>query len=178
MESSFSQNYFELFNLTAVYDLDREALTQRYREMQGTVHPDRFVNATARERRMSVQLTALINEAYRVLKAPLSRAKYLLQLRGVDIDESTTTHDIAFLTEQMELRERLAGLRHSDNIESELMRLGDLLQQRLAGLQRTLQCAFEDNVPEALTRAHRLYDEMQFISRLNEELNEIEAALD
>jgi len=178
MESSFSQDYFELFNLPATYDLDGEALTRRYREMQGTIHPDRFVNATEKERRMSVQLTALLNEAYQVLKAPLSRAKYLLQLRGVDIDESTTSKDIAFLTEQMALRERLEEVRHSADVEHELMRLAGELQQRLTGLRQTLQCAFQDEDPAALERAHRLYDEMQFISRLNEELNEIEDALD
>lgn len=178
MESFFSKDYFALFNLPVDFNLDSDTLTKRYCEMQGTVHPDRFVNATEKERRISVQMTALLNEAYHVLKAPLTRARYLLTLRGIDIDDSTTRKDIAFLTEQMELRERLDDLRHSDKIEVELMRLGDQLQRRLAGLQETIQGAFEDDAPEALERAHRLYDEMQFISRLNDELIEIEDALD
>lgn len=178
MESWFSQDYFELFNLSASYDLDLDALTQRYREMQGTIHPDRFVNATEKERRMSVQLTALINQAYQVLKSPLSRARYLLQLRGVNIDESTTSKDIAFLSEQIELRERLEEVRHSADIERELLVLSDQLQQRVTGLRQTLQCAFQDDAPDALERAHRLYDEMQFIVRLTDELNEIEDTLD
>ncbi len=176
MESFFSKNYFELFNLPAEYDLDREALTQRYREMQGLIHPDRYVNATEKERRMSVQLTALINEAYNVLKAPLTRARYLLQLRKVDIDDSVTSKDIAFLTEQIELRERLEEIRHSSDAAHELMVLANELQKRLAGLQEALQSAFWDESVAGLEKAHRLYDEMQFISRLNDELDEIEDA--
>lgn len=174
MESSFSQNYFELFNLPPSYDLDCEALTQRYREMQGVIHPDRFVNATEKERRMSVQLTALINEAYQVLKAPLTRAKYLLQLRAVEIDESVTNKEITFLTEQIELRERLEEICHSADVEAGLTKLGGELQDRLAALQQALQIAFQDDSPEALESAHRLYDEMQFISRLNDEVDEID----
>ncbi len=178
MGSIFSKDYFALFNLPVAYDLDYEVLTQRYREMQGMIHPDRFVNATEKERRVSVQLTALTNEAYQILKAPLARARYLLQLRGVDIDDSVTSKDIAFLTEQIELRERLEEVRHSADIERELLKLGGELQSRLAGIQLALQDAFQEESPDSLDKAHRLYDEMQFISRLYDELDEIEDALD
>ncbi len=178
MGSIFSKDYFALFNLPVAYDLDHEVLTRRYREMQGMIHPDRFVNATEKERRVSVQLTALTNEAYQTLKTPLTRARYLLQLRGVDIDDSVTSKDIAFLTEQIELRERLEDVRHSADVEGELLKLGGELQSRLVGLQQTLQDVFLDESPDALEKAHRLYDEMQFISRLNDELDEIEDALD
>ncbi|HED40602.1 MAG TPA: Fe-S protein assembly co-chaperone HscB [Chromatiales bacterium] len=177
MESFFSKDYFQLFNFPAVYDIDRDALTQRYRDMQGLIHPDRFVNATEKERRMSVQLTALINEAYNVLKSPLARARYLLQQRGVDIDDSVTSKDIAFLTEQIELRERLEEARQGSNPGRALMKLAGELQKRLMGLQLALEDAFLDESPDALEKAHRLYDEMQFISRLNDELDEIEDAL-
>jgi len=174
MESLFSKDYFQLFNFPAVYDIDRDVLTQRYRDMQGLIHPDRFVNATEKERRISVQLTALINQAYNALKSPLGRARYLLQLRGVDIDDSVTSKDIAFLTEQIELRERLADAQHSDNAEQALMQLANELQKRLMKLQLAIEEAFEEDASESLVKAHRLYDEMQFISRLNDELDEIE----
>jgi len=177
MESLFSKDYFQLFNFPAVYDIDRDVLTQRYRDMQGLIHPDRFVNATEKERRISVQLTALINEAYNVLKSPLARARYLLQLRGVDIDDSVTSKDIAFLTEQIELRERLEDAQHGANAERALMQLASELQKRLMKLQLALEEAFEDDASESLVKAHRLYDEMQFISRLNDELDEIEDGL-
>ncbi len=176
MESFFSKDYFQLFNFPAVYDIDRDVLTQRYRDMQGLIHPDRFVNATDKERRISVQLTALINEAYNVLKSPLARARYLLQLRGVDIDDSVTSKDIAFLTEQIELREHLEDVKHGANAEQALMQLADELQQRLRRLQLALEAVFLDDCADALVKAHRLYDEMQFISRLNDELDEIEDA--
>lgn len=178
MESIFSKDYFALFSFPVAYDVDQEALTQRYREMQGMIHPDRFVNATEKERRVSVQMTALSNEAYQTLKSPLKRARYLLQLRGADIDDAVTNKDIAFLTEQIELRERLDEVRHSDDIDSELHKFASELQSRIINLQQALQDAFADDASAGLAKAQRLYDEMQFISRLNDELNEIEDARD
>ena len=106
----------------------------------------------------------------------LARARYLLQHSGVDIDDSVISKDIAFLTEQIELRERLEAAQHSDNAERALMALADELQKHLRELQLALEVAFLDESAEALVKAHRLFDEMQFISRLNDELDEIEDA--
>jgi molecular chaperone HscB len=49
------------------------------------VHPDRFARAGDNERQWSLADTALLNDAYRTLKAPLSRTGYLLKLEGAEI---------------------------------------------------------------------------------------------
>jgi molecular chaperone HscA len=111
MRHDLSHNHFELFGLKAGFEVDGETLALRYRDLQKETHPDRFANASEQERRLSVQLAAQINEAFRVLKSPLARARYLLELKGVVIDDTDTRMDPAFLMEQMELREapRLRG---------------------------------------------------------------------
>ena len=43
------QNHFELFQLPARFDIDQDALDSAYREIQGRVHPDRFVSASDAE---------------------------------------------------------------------------------------------------------------------------------
>jgi molecular chaperone HscB len=72
------------------------------------VHPDRFVHAGDAERRASMQWTTRVNEAYRTLRNPVQRAKYLLELEGVDVAfETNTAMPPEFLMHQMELREAL-----------------------------------------------------------------------
>ena len=91
LTSSNLQSHFELFGLPPAFGLDGAALEKAYREIQSRVHPDRFAQAGDAERRASLQLTTRVNEAYRVLKDPVQRAKHLLELQGVDVAFETNT---------------------------------------------------------------------------------------
>ncbi|MGZ5201530.1 MAG: Fe-S protein assembly co-chaperone HscB [Telluria sp.] len=106
------QNHFELFNLPATFDIDLSALDTAYRDVQGQVHPDRFVNAGDTERRVAMQWATRANEAYQTLKNPLKRARYLVELNGIDLQtESNTAMPMDFLMQQMEWREALGEAR-------------------------------------------------------------------
>jgi molecular chaperone HscB len=106
------QNHFELFQLPARFEVDLDALDAAYREVQGRVHPDRFVNATDAEKRVAMQWATRANEAYQTLKNPQKRAQYLIELNGVDLQaESNTAMPMAFLMQQMEWREALGDAR-------------------------------------------------------------------
>ncbi|MBM73950.1 MAG: hypothetical protein CMK59_01010 [Proteobacteria bacterium] len=68
---------FSILSLEASFFLDVKALEEAHRALSKKVHPDRFVKRSAVERRMSLQWTAAANEAKRVLKDPVTRARYL-----------------------------------------------------------------------------------------------------
>jgi molecular chaperone HscB len=111
------QNHFELFNLPQRYSLDAAALDSAYREVQGRVHPDRFVGATDAEKRVAMQWATRANEAYQTLKNPQKRAQYLCELNGADLKtESNTAMPAAFLMQQMEWREELDDARSGKDL--------------------------------------------------------------
>jgi len=102
----FSQNYFALFGLPLRYRFDPERLDAAYRTLQRAVHPDRYAAAGDAERRVALQSSARVNEAYRALKDPVGRAQYLLSLRGIDaLAETDTTLPQEFLQRELERRE-------------------------------------------------------------------------
>jgi molecular chaperone HscB len=106
------QNHFELFQLPATFHVDQDALDAAYRDVQGRVHPDRFVNASDAEKRVAMQWATRANEAYQTLRHPQKRAQYLCELHGVDLQtESNTAMPVDFLMQQMELREALGDAR-------------------------------------------------------------------
>lgn len=108
------QNHFELFQLPASFAVDGDALDAAYREIQGRVHPDRFVNATDTEKRVAMQWATRANEAYAILRNPQKRAQYLCEINGVDLQtESNTAMPASFLMQQMEWREALDDARSS-----------------------------------------------------------------
>ena len=102
----FSQNYFEIFQLSVSFNLDTEDLSKRYRSLQSRLHPDKFVDATDHEKRLSLQWATRVNAAYQIISSDLSRAIYLLELKGVLIQENPKLPK-NFLIEQIERREEL-----------------------------------------------------------------------
>jgi molecular chaperone HscB len=113
------QNHFELFNLPARFDVDANALDTAYREVQGRVHPDRFVGATDAEKRVAMQWATRANEAYQTLKNPQKRAQYLCEINGADLQtESNTAMPMAFLMQQMEWREALGEARAAKDVDA------------------------------------------------------------
>jgi len=167
MQELLTQNFFELFGLSPGFSLDVGELTQRYRELQQVVHPDRFATASSQERRLSMQCATHVNEAFQTLKHPLSRARYLLEMRGVAVDQSTSL-PAEFLMEQMTLREQLEELSGQPEPLLALMQLRDDLGRRGSDLQQSFAdlLGLDDNMS-----ALQVFNKMQFIYRLQQELD-------
>ena len=177
MSSTLRQNHFELFSLPQRYALDRAVLDARYRDMQRAAHPDRYASASDQERRISMQQAAQINEAYEVLKEPLKRGRYLLQLRGHAIEDQQSSHqDPAFLMQQMELRETLAEIREQDDSLQALDRLAQDIHKQYRVLDSELAEALDGGAESE--RALTLVLRMQFFKRLQEEAQDLQADLE
>lgn len=174
----FRQNYFELFGLPVTFEVDGKALTERYRDLQRALHPDRFANAPDQERRLSLQQAAQVNSGYETLRDPLSRARYLLQLQGVEYsDESSTINDLEFLEQQMELRERLAEIRHDDDPAAALSDFMAQLDISSREQIEALRALFAQGETVAAAKAKNLVQRMQFLRRLQQEAEALEEEL-
>jgi molecular chaperone HscB len=120
-------DYFSLLGLNRVFNLDANQLEQAWKRVALAVHPDRFATATPVERRVAMQWSARANEAYRILRHPLSRARYLCELGGFNLQTETNTAMSAdFLLRQMQWHELLEQINESKDelaksaLESEL----------------------------------------------------------
>ncbi len=105
-------DYFACFGIPRSYALDRDLLESRYLEISREVHPDRFAGGSARQQRLAVERSSLVNQAYRTLRDPVQRAEYLVKLGGIDLDRSDPEGGApdpgqGFLIEMIELRESL-----------------------------------------------------------------------
>ncbi|MCW8890454.1 MAG: Fe-S protein assembly co-chaperone HscB [Sedimenticola sp.] len=175
----FSKNYFELFGLPVGYIVDADQLAAHYRELQKSVHPDRFANATEQERRLSMQGAVRINEAHETLKDPIMRARYLLQLNGINMDEQQeTTHDTLFLMEQLELREELEAARDKPDPYAVISDFMAEVNRRINTLIGQMALQFEAATPEQLGAARENLRKMQFLKKLRFDAESLEAELD
>lgn len=158
------QNYFELLGLPQKFAVDASVLDQNYRRLQSEVHPDRFTAAPSTERLRSMQLATEANEAYRTLKNPTARARYLLQLNGMEVnEESNTVMPAEFLMLQMEWRESIEDAKAEHDVAA-LEKLLKKAQQEARSMQESLGDMLDD--PAYLQEAAETVRKLSFIDKL------------
>ena len=110
---------YELFGLPETYVLDETLLAERHLAAMQKVHPDRFADRSAAERRVAEQWSAVINEAFETLKSPVKRAVWLAKKRGAEVEtEGQVRMPADFLMKQLDWRELLE---ESDGTEREAL---------------------------------------------------------
>ena len=132
-----SDNYFSLFDMPVQYSIDKMQLTNNYRRLQKSIHPDNYAHASDMDKRLSMQKSTQINDAYQILKNPLKRAIYLLELHDLKIKDNESTTDSEFLMQQMELREQLSKLRHKDDPKEALKQIQQLIDETIKNIDIT-----------------------------------------
>ena len=176
MTFDLQQSYFKLFNLPQRFQLDQSALETAYHELHAQVHPDRHAHLTEAERRRSMQWATRVNEGFQVLKKPLARAQYLLELAGIDTGlETNTAMSPEFLMEQMEWREAIEEARHAGD--------GGALEQLHARLRQQARAMIEQveellDIQQNLSAAAEMVRRLMFIERLQLDIDNALEALE
>lgn len=171
-----TSNFFELFDVPVAYEVDIDMVQQRYRNLQKAVHPDKFVNASDQEKRISMQQTSWLNEAFNTLRHPVELAIYLLKLKGVDLNlENETTMDAVFLMEQLEMREALSEVRSKDDPLAELDNFAAEIKSKMKTMMDNFSAACNN---DQLEDAKELIRKMQFMQKSKKEVDELSAKIE
>lgn len=158
------------------FEVDNAQLTQRFRQLQQHLHPDRFASKPEAERRWSMQAASFVNEAYQTLQNDLRRAGYILQRNGISIDEETDTQmDPMFLMEQMELRESLEMAESAADPLSSLDEIRGLLRSSIVEKNEAFATAAE---AASWQDARTVARQWQFLDKLLKETKHVEERLD
>src|SRR3954469_17609287 len=100
---------FDTLGIAPTFEIDVGAVEKRYRDLSRVLHPDKYVGASAAERRMSLGKAVEVNEAWRLLRGPIRRAESLFRRHGMSVGETAEPKaPPAFLMEMMEHREALS----------------------------------------------------------------------
>ena len=107
-------DYFSFFGVPRRLTLDAADLEQRFRDLSRKFHPDFFYNAPPGERLASLERSSYLNDAYRVLRTPVSRIEHLLAVEGLPPtrhEDSAVKVPPALLEEVFALNEELDEIR-------------------------------------------------------------------
>ncbi len=178
-------NPFETLGLAPTFALDGAALEQRQRDLNRAVHPDRHAGKGSGERRHSLNRAMDINQAYRSLRDPASRAEALFELCGVhDVGERTIA-DPVLLGDMLDQRELLDEARRGKDLarlealKRDMLERGRQIEAALAkAFEALLASSVAGQKPGAfgpeLADAQRLFTELKYVRRFGEEVAAIE----
>jgi molecular chaperone HscB len=125
-------DYFTFLGLPKKLQIDAAALEKSFYALSRQFHPDYFMNAGAEERQASMERSSLLNDAYRTLREPVQRAKYLLALEGYkEAEKKSPPADL--LEEVFELNMQVEELKAAKKMGDE-----DELSEARAALEETL----------------------------------------
>ncbi|MDH2925351.1 co-chaperone protein HscB [Nicoletella semolina] len=167
-------NPFSLFNLPVQFSVDRELLSERYLTLQKQLHPDNFASHSVQEQRLAIQKSAEINDAFQVLKSPVRRAESIILINTGETQnvEEKSMRDMDFLMQQLEWREKLEHIEHTQNETELTVFLKQINTQEaviIAELDATLSA-------KNWQKATALCDKLRYIQKLITEIERVEEA--
>jgi len=132
-------DYFALFGLPRKLWIEMSGLEQKFLQLSWKLHPDNFVNASADEQASSLKRSSEVNDAYRVLRDPVGRVEYLLEIEGARKEgEQKQQAPPELLEEVFELNESLDELREAKESGADLETLKSRLELAQTGFQQKL----------------------------------------
>ena len=103
-------NYFQILELEQRYDIEQGLLHSNYLIKQLEYHPDRVTDSVSKVK--NIEISMLLNEAYKVLSDDYKRAEYLLKLNGFEFSEKQLSlklspHELEEILEEYEAIEEM-----------------------------------------------------------------------
>ena len=114
--SAHPADYYALLELPRKLNISGDELQQRFYALSRAYHPDRFMRKPQEEQQRALETSSMLNDAYRTLRDPIKRARYVLKQEGFDIGEQRSK-DVPpeLLEEVFELNMALEEIRGGDN---------------------------------------------------------------
>ena len=173
-------DYFALFGLPVRLSLSADKLQQSFYRLSRELHPDRFVRKSEQERGYSLEASSVLNDAWRTLRNPVSRAEYVLKQNGLDIGEQRSSNVPPELLEEVfELNMALEEFRGGDEsakpqLEAARVNFLGMLAEIDGQLEERFRSWDASHAGEELAAIRALLNRRKYIQNL---LREVDALL-
>lgn len=171
-------DYFAFFGFARHLSLDAAELERRYYSLSRQIHPDCFRRGTPNEEQFALDATAILNDAYRTLKNPVSRGEYVLKEEGFQPAERGSKRVPPELLEDVfEVNMSLEQLRGGDaSVCPALERERDRFRGLCNEIDRDLGVLFREydgaGQRDVLGKIRNVLDRRSYVSNLVEEVEE------
>ena len=161
-------HFYDALGLGPKLSLDSEDLKKRFYERSREWHPDRFSRRAPEEQKKALDMTAVLNDAFRTLRDPVKRAEYFLDEKGLGPSKNPPPE---MLEEVFELNMALEELRSGDeSARPQLIEAHDRFLKMREEIDRSLSTLFarfdETSDQARLQEIRSALDRRRYISNL------------
>lgn len=165
-------NYFDLFEISPRLKVDKSTLPRKYFELSRKYHPDYFSNASPGEQAEALEMSAMLNKAFRVFQNPDETIKYVLQLKGLLEEEEKYELPPGFLMEILEINESMMDADDPGVREKVKSAITDLQNEIYAPVHEIMEHYQEGITTEKeLLQVKEYYYKKKYIDRIREQLS-------
>lgn len=147
------RNLYALFSLDPTYAIDKQRLSQTYKQYQLVLHPDKHADKTPEEFEIITANSSLVSTSYNTLLDDKKRARYLFDMKyGSEMfREQINSTDQDQLEYIMETHERIESI----SSEAERRQLRDEFGRKMEEAVRGIDRSFQDDEPLSVIRHFR-----------------------
>jgi molecular chaperone HscB len=165
--------YFELFEIPVQLKVDKASLPRKFFEMSRKYHPDFFVNGSEEEKATALERSAMLNKAFKTFQNPDETIKYVLQLKGLLVEEEKYELPPDFLMEVLEINEELMELDENKTLLPNLeIRIAEL-QSEIYEPVKEIVDGYKEGVTseKELLQVKEYYYKKKYLDRIRQQLN-------
>jgi len=172
-----SNNYFDVLGLPTRLALNEKDLSDHYYALSRLYHPDFHQNASPAERLRALRRTAAVNDAFTILRDPVSRGRWWLEFNGRKLSLTPgVPRELGSLV--FDVHDALERFRSAETDITEIQRFREMVQDELGRRNQQLAVLFGE-LDEAgasladdlmLTRLENLLAEISYLRALTRDI--------
>lgn len=160
--------FYEALDLAPRLAIEADDLKKRFYEKSRYWHPDRYSHAGPEAQQTALEMSAVLNDAFRTLKDPTARAEYFLEENGIGPSKQPPPE---LLEEVFDMNIALDELRGGDDsVKPQLVEELERFVQMRAGIDQELKGLYQEyddtRHPPLLETMRRLLDRRRYVSNL------------
>lgn len=174
MEDHLAKNYFELFQLSVRFNLDKAVLKKKYYALSRQTHPDVLIKIGDSDS-MFLELSGKVNQGYTTLNDDVLRTEYIC---GLYLDSSQREHmtlDPNFLMDMMEINEELEVVESEKKMEDiqQLQAKIQIIENEVNDSLNGLQNVFDNgqNDIQIIKQIYQNYLKLKYLLRIRENMS-------
>ena len=166
-------NYFELFEIPIQLKVDKKDLPRKYFDLSRKNHPDYFINENPEKQAHALEISSLVNKAFKTFQNDDETLKYVLQLKGLLVEEEKYELPPDFLMEVLEINEQLMDMDENPELNKDLKNTIDNLQNEIYEPVKKIVEHYQDGITseKELLQVKEYYYKKKYLHRIQQQLN-------